>query len=344
MSDTVIREGFPTRKLDNQEFELGTGGDTSMVHDGTDTIFTQVTGNLVLDSTVVTGKIVVRLGTDTSATAFEVRNNSDVAVLSVDGGGAISTGANQLSVGSLVIGSDVSVSRQAANVAELGSGDSFFSVGAASIGRRNASADANPTTAITANGLEFGAGGASATDVLVSRTAANTISLASGDTLTTNSLSETTAGAGITLGTGAEIIGVSKVVSTAISYNTADGNVFSVPASEVWLIEDMWFQTAVDWDGNGAFIVGDTNDADGFLTLANASLDPAYDESGGIAGWPTGSRGLDSANRGVYLTTAVTLNKRMFRAVGPYNVVFDNTPGTSTAGSGTLYMRYTRLV
>lgn len=161
--------------------------------------------------------------------------------------------------------------------------------------------------------------------------------------LSTNDLAERGVGAGISLASGSEIIGVPKVVSVAVAYNQADGALFTVPAGETWLITDMWFQTAVSWNGDGAFIVGVTADADGFLTLANSSLATTYDESGGITGWPTGSRGLDSANRGVLLTTAVTLNPRRFRAVAGTTVLIDNTQGTSSAGSGTLYMQYIRL-
>ena len=65
---------------DGSAFVLGTGDDDSVQHNGTDTIWTHNTGLLVFDNVLVTGVTVLRLGTDTNATALEVRNNSDVAM------------------------------------------------------------------------------------------------------------------------------------------------------------------------------------------------------------------------------------------------------------------------
>lgn len=78
---------------------------------------------------------------------------------------------------------DFIFARQAANVGEFASGDSAYIVGAASIGRRNASADANFTAALGANGLELGAGGATAPTWAVNFQAANVAEMASGDSL-----------------------------------------------------------------------------------------------------------------------------------------------------------------
>lgn len=156
-----------------------------------------------------------------------------------------------------------------------------------------------------------------------------------------NTFNEATAGNGINLTSGVEIIGVPLTISTPIAYNTVSGNLFAKPAGETWLIHSVWFKTAVDWDGDGAFIVGDGTDADGFLVMANASLDPAYDETAGLAGWPPGTRGLRNSNEGVYLTNAGV--PQSFISLPGGNIVFANTPGTSSAGNGTLYMQYTRL-
>lgn len=78
---------------DNSTLILGTGSDLTAVHDGTNTVVTSITGNLVVDSTAATGRIVHRLGTDTSATAYEVRGDADTALFAVSGAGAISAGA-----------------------------------------------------------------------------------------------------------------------------------------------------------------------------------------------------------------------------------------------------------
>ena len=75
--------------------------------------------------------------------------------------------------------------------------------------------------------------------------------------------------------------------------------------------------------------------------MDNASLDPAYDETGGTGGWPTGSKGLVNSNRGAYLTAAgVPMN---FRSIAGDDILLSNVPGTSTQGAGRLYMTYVRM-
>jgi hypothetical protein len=49
------------------------------------TTFTNTIGDLIFDNTDVNDQIVMRLGTDTSATGFEVRNDSDTAAFKVNG-------------------------------------------------------------------------------------------------------------------------------------------------------------------------------------------------------------------------------------------------------------------
>jgi hypothetical protein len=68
-------------------------------------------GDFVIDNTDADKKIVMRLGTDTSATAFEVRNNSDAAKFSVDGAGTVSnfTLSDNLTIGADADGTDRTV-------------------------------------------------------------------------------------------------------------------------------------------------------------------------------------------------------------------------------------------
>jgi hypothetical protein len=73
---------------DSIPLEIGTGADDSIIHNGTDTIWTHATGDFILDNTLVTGSTIMRLGTDTSATSFEVQNNSGTIHFSVDGSGS----------------------------------------------------------------------------------------------------------------------------------------------------------------------------------------------------------------------------------------------------------------
>lgn len=93
--------------LDSATVVIGTGSDDTISHNGTLTTWTHTTGSLVIDNTDVNDPIVLRLGTDTTATGLEVRNNSDVAKFKVDGAGAVwvnggtldmSTGASDLYV------------------------------------------------------------------------------------------------------------------------------------------------------------------------------------------------------------------------------------------------------
>lgn len=74
---------------DSVDFELGSSADDSIVHNGTDTIWTHATGDWIFDSTDVDDPIAFRLGTDTSATAFEIRNNSDAVMFVVEGDSAV---------------------------------------------------------------------------------------------------------------------------------------------------------------------------------------------------------------------------------------------------------------
>ena len=72
---------------DSIPLEIGTGADDSVIHNATDTIWTHATGDLIFDNTNVTGSTIMRLGTTTAATSFEVRDNSNNIHFSVDGAG-----------------------------------------------------------------------------------------------------------------------------------------------------------------------------------------------------------------------------------------------------------------
>jgi len=74
---------------DNAILALGAASDLACAHDGTDTLCTSTTGDFVLDNVDVNDTTILRLGTDTSATALEVRNNSDAAKFAVTGAGLV---------------------------------------------------------------------------------------------------------------------------------------------------------------------------------------------------------------------------------------------------------------
>ena len=58
---------------DNESFTFGTDNDLSIVHTGSAGCITNTTGNLVIDNTNTSGSTIIQLGTDTNATAFEVK-------------------------------------------------------------------------------------------------------------------------------------------------------------------------------------------------------------------------------------------------------------------------------
>lgn len=75
---------------DSVNLVLGTGNDLTVVHDGTNTSATSAVGDLIVDNTDVDDQIILRVGTDTTATGFEFRNNSDSPILNVKGDGSVS--------------------------------------------------------------------------------------------------------------------------------------------------------------------------------------------------------------------------------------------------------------
>jgi|GEM_PF-4082808 len=74
---------------DSVVFSLGSSDDLQFTHNGTNSVITSAVGDLIVDNTLATGSSIFRLGTDTSATDFQVQNNSETALLTVDGSGVV---------------------------------------------------------------------------------------------------------------------------------------------------------------------------------------------------------------------------------------------------------------
>ena len=96
---TVAGDGTTTMTgnmalLDNDQFIVGTGSDMILVHNGTNTSITTATGDFTVDNTNTSGSTIMQLGTDTSATDFQVQNNSGTALLTVDGSGVTALTGN----------------------------------------------------------------------------------------------------------------------------------------------------------------------------------------------------------------------------------------------------------
>ena len=93
-------------KLPDSDFiAFGTGNDLEITHNGTNSVITSTTGNLLFDNTNATGSSLFDLGTDTSATSFQVRNNSGLALLGVNGAGAVQLGSDGID-GQLILYND----------------------------------------------------------------------------------------------------------------------------------------------------------------------------------------------------------------------------------------------
>lgn len=87
--DGVLLKDGDVVLLDSDRLVAGTGSDYVVTHNGTNTLLTNTTGNVVHDNQAATGATYVDLGTDTSATEFAVRNNGGAALLKIDGAGTI---------------------------------------------------------------------------------------------------------------------------------------------------------------------------------------------------------------------------------------------------------------
>lgn len=70
---------------DSVNATFGDDDDFTLTFNGTNTLGTSNTGNLIFDNVNVTGLTIAQLGTDTDATSFQVQNNSGTAALTVYG-------------------------------------------------------------------------------------------------------------------------------------------------------------------------------------------------------------------------------------------------------------------
>jgi len=89
----ILMTSTTLKALDSASVVLGTGNDDSIVHNGTNTVWTHSTGNLTIDNINATGFTDMQLGTDTSATGFRVKNDTGTNVFQVLGNQNIYLGA-----------------------------------------------------------------------------------------------------------------------------------------------------------------------------------------------------------------------------------------------------------
>lgn len=149
---------------------------------------------------------------------------------------------------------------------------------------------------------------------------------------------------------GTEHIGVPSIVSTAITYTAAaggTGTVITVTDGEIWIVHAVLVNVTENFDCTGddcTLTVGDGNDADGFIVLADTELQAADTEGTGFtAGW----QGLVPATQGVYVDAAAGSNYFIYAPSGADETIdwaVDEADGETLAGgAATIYVIYTRI-
>jgi hypothetical protein len=104
-------------------------------------------GNILLDNQATTGEIRMDLGTDTSATAFKVRNNSGTTLFSVDGAGTITPST---SVSRQVLERDSGISQGTTNTNILRFTNAVAAAGSGCFTFTDSASDGSYITASTA--------------------------------------------------------------------------------------------------------------------------------------------------------------------------------------------------
>jgi len=135
-----------------------------------------------------------------------------------------------------------------------------------------------------------------------------------------------------------ENIGLPTVISSDIAFGTLTGTVATIAADEVWLVHSVFVSVTTNFDatGDAALIIGDGDDTDGFIVLADAELQVADTEGTGFApGW----QGMTAATLGAYLD----LNHNVFIYAGAETIDYTISGTSLTAGAATVYVWYTRI-
>ncbi len=112
-------------------------------------------------------------------------------------------------------------------------------------------------------------------------------------------------------------------------------------------MHDVFVNVTTNFDCTGddaTLVIGDGNDANGFIDLADAELQTSDTEGTGFAaGW----QGLVVATQGVYLDDATGSDNFIYAPSGAAETIdylIDEGSGeTLTAGAATIYVVYTRI-
>lgn len=149
-------------------------------------------------------------------------------------------------------------------------------------------------------------------------------------------------GAGLTQTSGtANGIGFDSWVSASV-ITTTNGTLWTVPSSQTWAIKHVVCKVGTNFDCTGndcTLIVGNTEDTDGFLTLADAELQAADTEGTGFdAGW----QGLVAATVGAFLDPNGIF---VLDNTDTIDIVIEDSSDNSnpTAGAATCWLNYVRI-
>lgn len=167
-----------------------------------------------------------------------------------------------------------------------------------------------------------------------------------GETLGVTGMSTFTGGATAT--EDVENIFLPTTVSTVITWTAAaggTGTVATIGDGEIWIVHSVLVNVTTDFDCTGddaTLVVGDGNDADGFIVLADAELQAADTEGTGFAaGW----QGMADGTIGVYLDEVDS--GYVYAPSGAAETIdwlIDETSGeTITAGAAEIFVTYTRI-
>lgn len=149
----------------------------------------------------------------------------------------------------------------------------------------------------------------------------------------------------ITTAVGQEHVGSLPTIASAnVATTTTDGALFTVGSGEIWIVHGIWVNVTTNFDCTGddcTLIIGDGNDTDGFIVLADAELQTADTEGTGFAaGW----QGMAAATRGVYFDEAANNAFTGGFVYAAADTIDVDVGGTSVAaGAATVYILYTRI-
>jgi len=205
---------------------------------------------------------------------------------------------------------------------------------------------------LTVDGTSTLTGAAALNGGITVDSTAFTVADTSGNVATTGTLGVTglsTLSGGTTKLVNIENLMSPTVLSVPITWTAAaggTGTVATIADGEVWFIHNVMVNVTTDFacTGNDTTLdIGDGNDADGFLDLADAQLQKADTEGTGFtAGW----QGMTSAIVGAYLDA--NDNSFVYAPSGGAETIdwlLDETSGeTITAGAATIYVIYTRIL